>query len=379
MNKFAFGALAAPLLCATSMAADTEWPELDRELAALSNAPLTQNSGGPFLNGWLISAFDYNSDAEDSNKNQTDVGFDVPSARIQLEGDLAEGYGYKIGYDFFDTMDQYAPSGSHVGSAGTAGITDAYGRFGIGEYVDFKFGIFNGPSLRSASLDRNKTLFINRSFLGMQQSCSDAGLEVGGSFDRVNWSLAGTNGTDGKTDGFAYGIRIDVDLMGEMSDVEGAYGAQEGTNFNVGFVYTDDNSKDAATGASMDLAQMSADATLVSGPFSVFAEVIDYDKHTGPYYGGAMIDAKNTPWSAGASYLFGEEYEVGFRYDTWDAGQTSSYYDTSRYNFVVNKYIDGHDIKWQLEFGFGDSKMTGTASDKVGEHTIIAIALALGF
>ncbi len=39
MNKFAFGAVAAPLLCATSMAADTEWPELDRELAALSNAP----------------------------------------------------------------------------------------------------------------------------------------------------------------------------------------------------------------------------------------------------------------------------------------------------------------------------------------------------
>ena len=379
MNKFAFGALAAPLLCATSMAADTEWPELDRELAALSNAPLTQDSGGPYLNGWLISSFDYNADAEDANSNKSDVGFNVNSARIQLEGSIAKTYGYKIGVEFFDTGELYAPSGTPVGANGAAGIADAYGTFAIGEYVDFKMGIFRGPTLRSSGIDRNHTLFIERSFLGQQLSSRDAGLEIGGSFDRFHWALVAQNGMDGKTDGFAWGVDIDIDLMGEMSGNEGAYGAAEGTNLNLGLIYMDDTS-DTAAGASQKVAKLGGDVTLVTGPFSLFGEVIDYDTDTGPSIGGMPIGVNNTPWSAGLGYLVGEEYEIAFRYDSLDVSdQTSPYYDGTRYNFVLNRYIQGHDIKWQLQFGFGDSKASGTTSDKVAEHTIIAIALALGF
>jgi len=395
MNKFAFGALAAPLLCATGLASDTEWPELDRELAALSNAPLTQKNTGPYLNGWLIGAFDYNADAEDtfgSSKQNTDVGFAVRSARVQLDGELVEGYGYRIGFDFFDTEEQlgYDPSATYdaMGSSFSGGITDAYGKFRIGDYLGFKLGVFTGPSLRSASIDRNKTLFIDRSFLGRQQTCRDAGVEANGSFDRIHWAVAGMNGTDDRTDGWGYSARVDVDLMGSMTDVEGAYGAPEGTNLNIGFVYSDDTSKDAA-GLSMDVVQIAADATLVSGPLSVFGEVISYDKHNGPYYKGTLtsyqgtlLDVDSTPWSAGASYLIGEDVEIGFRYDNYDVSQTGEgdFYDAARYNFVANKYIDGHNIKWQLQFSMGDSKaQASTKAEKPGEHTIVSLALAVGF
>lgn len=398
MNKFAFGALAAPLLCATGLASDTEWPELDRELAALSNAPLTQKNTGPYLNGWLIGAFDYNADAESNytgstQKKKDDVGFAVRSARVQLDGELIEGYGYRIGFDFFDTEEQlgYDPSAPYDSSSASfdGGITDAYGKFRIGDYLGFKLGVFTGPSLRSASLDRNKTLFIDRSFLGRQQTCRDAGLEANGSFDRVHWAVAGMNGTDGRTDGWGYSARVDVDLMGSMSDVEGAYGAPEGTNLNIGFVYADDTAKTDA-GESQKLVQIAADATLVSGPLSVFGEVISYDKDNGPYYKGTLadyqgtlLDLDSTPWSAGASYLIGEDVEIGFRYDDYDVSQSTGigdFYDTARYNFVANKYIDGHNIKWQLQFSMGDSKAQATTkAEKPGEHTIVSLALAIGF
>ena len=277
---------------------------------------------------------------------------------------------------------------------GTAGITDAYGTVAIQDVLNVKMGIFNGPCLRSARLDRNKTLFLDRSYLGYQQADRDVGLALDGDFTRVHWELAATNGFDGKTDGFGWAVGVDVDILGEMSDVEGAWGAQEGTNLNIGIYYSDDTSDyhagdllpdgtPATPGQSRDAATLSADATLVAGAFTVFAEVADYDKGVGAMLpDGTGTDLNNTPWSAGLAYLFGEVYEVAFRYDDLDVGQTGNpvLYDTKRYNFGINRYIAGHDVKWQLQFAFGDSKSSASSSaGKIGEHSIFSIGLALGF
>jgi hypothetical protein len=392
MNKFVFSALAASLISATGFASDTEWPELDRELAALSSAPLTQDTGGPYLSGWLISSFDYNTDAEtvfdNEDKEKSEFGFGIPAAAINLQGTVGNGYGYKIGFDFFDTGEQYAPSGTAVGSGtdgGTAGLTDAYGSFEVGDYVDFKFGIFGAPSLRSAAVDRHKTLFLDRSFLGQQQSARDAGLSIGGNFSRVNWEVAVVNGMDGSAEGIAYSGRIDIDVMGKMSDCEGAYGAHEGTNLNIGVVYADDTMDSHDPAIKDAYTQVSADATLVIGGFSVFAEIVDYDENAGidrSLDDDELIVGNNTPFSAGLSYLFGEEYEVAFRYDDWDVARSASeeLFDTTRFNFGFNRYIIGHDVKWHVGYSFGDSKSTATNSaDKVGEHGIFNVGLVLGF
>ncbi|MED6335312.1 MAG: hypothetical protein VYE81_07920, partial [Planctomycetota bacterium] len=62
MNKFFTTALASSLVCATGFASETEWPELDRELEALSST-LSTLDGGPSFGGWAINAYDNSSDA----------------------------------------------------------------------------------------------------------------------------------------------------------------------------------------------------------------------------------------------------------------------------------------------------------------------------
>ncbi len=354
MNKFVFTALATSLVGATSFASDTEWPELDSELAALNNAPLTQEAGGPYVNGWLIGALDYNSDSETNNANDAQ-GFAIHGARINLSGSVGSNYGYVIGMDFTDAGEQY---GAISGTVGYAGITDAYGTFAIGEQVNGKIGVFRMPFLRSGLVDRNKTIFIDRSYLGGQYSARDAGISLSGSFSRFNWDFAVMNGFDSAGEGWAYGGRFDFDVIGTSSNVEGGYNSAEGTNLNLGIAIQDDTSDQTLGGASRKAFQMGIDATLTSGGFSLFGEMVDKDTDIG----------NNTPWSVGAAFLFGGDFEVAARWDNWD-----DVANTDRYTVGLNRYISGHDAKWQLQY-------SGGSSDTVAnEDSIISLGIALGF
>ena len=71
----------------------------------------------------------------------------------------------------------------------------------------------------------------------------------------------------------------------------------------------------------------------------------------------------------GLAYLFGSNYEVAFRYDDWDDDD-----ETTRYNVGLNRYIDGHDIKWQLNYSTGKSD-----KNKENENDVIALGIAVGF
>ena len=360
MNKFVFSMVATSLVGATSFATDTEWPELDSELAALNNAPLTQEAGGPYVNGWLIGALDWNSDSEATGTTANDdQGVNVHSLRVNMTGSVGSNYGYVIGFDFTDTGDMYRTAGNG-GTAGNGvpGLTDAYGTFAIGEQVNGKIGIFRTPFLRSSLIDRNKTLFIDRSFLGGQYSQRDAGFGLSGEFSRINWEIAIQNGFDGNGEGWSWGGRVDMDVMGTSSNVEGGYNAAEGTNLNIGFAIQDDTSDATLGGASRDSFQWGFDATLTMEAFSVFGEIVDRDEDVGD----------NSPYSVGAAYLFGEQYEAALRYDDWD-----DLANTTRYNIVVNRYINGHDAKWQLQYSGGSSDV------EANEDSILSLGLALGF
>ena len=395
MNKFVFGALAAPLLSATGLATDTEWPELDRELAALSSAPLTQESGGPYFKGWLIAAFDYNADAEETVGTSTvksQVGVAMRAGRIDMSGTVAEDYDYRVGYDFFDQRELWRDA-VDPDNTGYGGITDAYANIRIQDYVNVRMGVYNVATLRSSTVQRNHSLFLDRSFLGQQDSNRELGVGLFGNFSRVNWYLDLHNGYDGAAEGFGYAGRVDIDILGKLSEYEGAYGAREGTNLNVGIVYQDDSSDQLATdpspGQSRDASVFSADVTLTTGGFSVFGEASDYEKGVSPYYFNDFLGAgtapiapgrisaagqASTPWSVGGSLLFAEVYEFGVRYDNWDDLDK-----TKRYNLVMNRYVYGHEVKWQLQYSFGDSDGTGTSAVQANEWGTLSVGLAVGF
>jgi hypothetical protein len=359
MNKFVFSALATTLVGATSFASDTAWPELDSELAALNNAPLTQEAGGPYVTGWLIGALDWNADSEDLNSNKDSQGFNVHAARINLSGSVGKDYGYVIGMDFADTGELFAPGGTPVATTGTAGLTDAYATFAIGEGLNGQLGVFRSPFLRSSLIARNKTLFIDRSFLGGMNASRDAGVSLNGEFSRMHWVVAAQNGFDNQGEGWSFTGRVDMDVIGTSSNVEGSYNAAEGTNLNVGIALRDDTSDLTLGGASRKAFQWAIDATMtMDGGFSLFGEVVNNDDDIG----------NNSPWSAGVAYLFGENYEAALRFDDWD--DTAN---TTRYNIGVNKYVSGHDAKWQLQYSDGSSDITSN------EDAVISLGLALGF
>ena len=376
MNKLVFSALATLVASATGFANDTEWPELDRELAALNNAPLDSHAHGPSVSGWLIGAItsDDQPSKETSGANDN-LATDVHAARVNLSGSLGNNYSFVLGWDFTDSGELYAPEGDPVSASGTGGLTDANVSVGVTDGLDLTVGVFRRQFLHSGNIQRNQTLFIDRSHLGSMYSSRDAGLALSGSFNRVNWEVTATNGHDGNSDEFAYSAHVDFDIIGSSSGNEGAYGAADGANLNVGLSYSDDSSDttqadvdngDAAdTGLSRDASTLGGYANFTIGGFSAWAEMADQDADVD---NGAGDDGA-TPYSFGLAYLFGSNYEVALRYDDWDDSN-----ETTRYNLGVNRYIDGHNIKWQLNYSTGKSD-----KNKENENDVIALGIAVGF
>jgi len=375
MNKLVFSALATLVASATGFANDTEWPELDRELAALNNAPLDSHAHGPSVSGWLIGAITSDDAPSIANPDASDeLGTGVHAARVNLSGSLGNNYSFVLGWDFTDSGELYAPEGDPVSASGTGGLTDANVSVGVTDGLDLTVGVFRRQFLHSGNIQRNQTLFIDRSHLGSMYSSRDAGLALSGSFNRVNWEVTATNGHDGNSDEFAYSAHVDFDIIGSSSGNEGAYGAADGANLNVGLSYSDDSSDttqadvdngDAAdTGLSRDASTLGGYANFTIGGFSAWAEMADQDADVD---NGAGDDGA-TPYSFGLAYLFGSNYEVALRYDDWDDSN-----ETTRYNLGVNRYIDGHNIKWQLNYS------SGSSDSETNENDVIALGIAVGF
>jgi hypothetical protein len=322
MNKFFTTALAGSLVCATGFASETEWPELDRELEALSST-LSTLDGGPSLGGWGIIAYDNNSDG--------DVGdFALRSVRLNASGSNGD-YGYFVSLD---------------AAGGVAGLVDAYATFGIGG-ISAQMGVFRAPTLTSALIDRNQTFFIDRSALGAADAGRDAGLMVSGDMGTVGWWLAVMDGSDLAGDDYEITGRVAVDLMGDGANGsnEGAYGAGDGTCLSASLAFQDD-------GGPLGQSSMAVEAYFTSGPFSASVEAVDND------------DADTTATGITVTYAFTGDWELGARMEDDDAG-------TETMTIGVNKYVSGHDVKWQVNMQNVD---TGGA-----DTDTISVGLAVGF
>jgi hypothetical protein len=380
MNRFLFTALATSLVSATGFATDTEWPELDRELAALNNAPLTQDDGGPTVSGWMIGGI--NSMSVDGVAND-DLNVGWHGIAVNIGGSFGHGYEYRLGFDFTDSRELYTPTdpdtGPAVGSSGTAGLTDAFVKFGLGDSIGVKVGVFNRQFLNSSHIQRNRTVFVDRSYLGRMYSARDAGFALDGAFDRIGWEVAFMNGHDGNEDSFQYSAHIDVDILGTSSSSEGGHGAAEGTNLNIGFSYMSDGSDTTAhdvankgataVGDTLEDDQMAIDATFTAGSFGLWMEMVDQDTDSVSYQGPA--GEGSTPYSVGLSYCFGADYELAFRWDDYDNVD-----NVTRQTVGFNKYISGHDLKWQLNISTGDSDAVSPGAD---EADVITLGIAAGF
>jgi hypothetical protein len=374
MNKLVYSALALTLTSVPGFASENEWSSLDQELSNLSTS-LSAPTTGPKIGGWVISSFRWDKDqAVPANPSgpgldpitpHYQAGFQLDTVRVEISGDAGNDYGYKVSFDF---ATQSTPGASIT--AGT--LKDAYATFKIGDQVTGKVGNFKVPFLRSALLADNRLLFLERTGLGRIFAVRELGIGFNGAFDTVSWWAAYQNGGDAQGYRGLMTGRVAANLMGNgVGGNEGAYGGGDDTNLTVAAAVGYDNSVESGL-------LLSGSIDVSHGPFSLSGEVVNFDNGTnstattssfptGTTGGtrdpliGLSTAADTTPWDVTASFMFTDQYEVAARYQ--DADDPNN---TTEWSFVINRYVQGHDIKWQAEYNhiktdsaFGDRDQIG--------------------
>ena len=398
MNNYLIGALALAATSAPGIASENEWLSMDSELESLRS--FSTQSDGPNLSGWIITSLRIadnvggGSDFGPPGPATTNDlgGFNLDSVRLNVDGSVSD-YSYKISAELGESdglggpqgggTPPLGPGGQHAPNRG-ATLLDAYVDWTVGESVNVRMGNFRTPFLRSALIDRNRTLFTDRSVLGGIFAGRQAGLQISGDFEKVRWALAATNGFDGIGDELLITGRVEVDVLGDgAGGVEGAYGANNETNLTIGVAGSDE-------GSHQDGQSFAIDAQFTAGPFSASAEFVDFDKGTGaagaelfgfgwaglngaPIAIGTADVSDTTPKAFTASYLFGEDqYEVAARFEDSD-----NLTEDVAVTVGLNRYIHGHDIKWS--FSYTDYNTNNGVTAFVGDVEVITVSLAMGF
>jgi hypothetical protein len=359
MNKLVYSALAMTLCSVPGFASDN-WSALDQELNSLSNSLTAQNTSGPKVGGWVISSFRFSDDEGllGLGAGEELQGFQLDSVRLEVTGDAGSDYSYKVSFDL---------------KTGTALIRDAYAKWKVAEHVNGKMGRYKAAFFQSGMISNNRLLFLERTGLGDVFDTRDLGIEFSGDFDTISWWVGAQNGQDGQADEWKYTARVRANLMGNgTGNVEGAFGSGDDTNLSAGIAWQDDTFVDDGTVIGFEV-------QLTAGPFSLAGEVADFDEGTAGVYGinnpvlnqwgiaGTDV-ADTTPWDVQGSYMITDMYEVGARYQDMDDDE-----DTTAWTVGINRYVQNHDIKWQLEWEHVDTDNASDDFDVLGLGLVVSI------
>lgn len=400
MNKFILSALAVSVAGAPSLAGSEtdDWTGLDQDIEALASS-LAQGGSGASVSGFLRSSYNHSGDSfvdapggttglQDAGEGDLG-GFNLDNARINVSGNVGDysiyvqlegataGTGVNRGLPTaFGTDSGGGAAGIAGGSVGGGvAVLDAYVSFTITDQITGTMGQFRPPFLGSALRDENQLLFIDRTAVGNTWAFRDQGIMFSGAFDQLNWWIAAQNGVlDLQGDELAFSARVAFNALGNgTGSVEGAYGAGDESNLTVAAAYYTD---DAFT----DGDAIAFEAAYTRGALYLAAELVDWDLNT---TGGTSLPATGNPitgaqlygdtlWALTAAYMVApDEWEVALRweeYDTPNVGATSV--DASLLTVGVNKYMQGHDAKWQLNY-------TKFDTDTAFGQDVDTIALAL--
>lgn len=358
MNQYLVWMLACGAVTSTAHATDNGWAGLDQEISSLTATLQTTNPTTPKLGGYIVAALDYQGDPavfDDANddgaidpgettEGDDTLGWSFRYVRLQATGDLGHDYSYKVSFEL---------------GGGTGSLRDAHADWKVTDGVSMRWGRYKVPFARSALVSDTKLLFLQRTRIADMNGVRDLGTMLTGQFDKLTVILNAQNGADGPTDELLYNARATFGLIGDgVGMVEGAYGAGDSAGLSVGGAIGDYSGVD-------DGVRWIFDAAFTAGQFALFGEVAGYGEDIGD----------STPWDLTASFLFAEVWEVAARYEDYDADDSPTG-DTS-YSVGLNRYIAGHDIKWQLQYQRVD---TDFESDGVGyDRDVVSLGLVVAF
>lgn len=358
MNKFVFGALAISTASTLGFANGEDWMTLDREIESLTSGTFAQSGSGFSLDGWIKSSYATSGDVTVGGNDLG--GFSLDSIRMNLNGSLGD-------FDVHVALEGSSDVGfgyfGGVGGAATAGVIDAFTRFAVTDQVGVQVGFFRPVFLNDAQRDEDEFLFIDRTVQGDTWAFRDHGVVFSYSQDQFDAHLGLQNGSDAQGDELAIFGRVEFNAMGAgMSATEGAYGANNDDNsLNLGLGYYDDGNLTDGTAIAFDV-------DYSRGPLYAAASLVDYDDGLG-FVVPAGVEAGGTPWDLTVSYMFApDEWEVAARWEDFDDSN-----DSSMLTLGVNYYVEGHDMKWQLNYSTIDSDATANEIDTIALAMVVSV------
>lgn len=341
MNKFVFGALAfsAGTLCFANES--EEWPTLDREIESLASS-LSQGGGGVGVSGFVKSSYGSSSDVTVGGNDLG--GFSMDNIRLNADGSVGA---FNVHVALEGSSDFGFGQFGGFGNASGVGVIDAWTSFNITDQISGTMGTFRPPFLGDALRDEDELLFIDRSTSGDIWAFRDTGLMFSGNFDQLGWWVAAQNGNDAQGDDLALSARVAFNALGTgVGSVEGAMGAGDESNLTLAAGYYDDANITDGTATCFE-------ADYTRGALSAAANIVDYDNGFSGAFGG------ETPWDLQASYMISpDEWEGALRWDDFDDSN-----DTTMVTVGVNKYVEGHNAKWQLNYSSINSDAGGNEAD----------------
>ena len=343
MNKFVFGALAvsAGTLCFANES--EEWPTLDREIESLATT-LTQGGGGMAVNGFVRTSYATSSDIM---VGANDLGgFSMDNIRLEVSGSVGD---FNVHVAVEGSSDFGLGAFGYTGGAAGVGVIDAYTSLNVTDQVTATIGFFRPPFQGDSLRDEDQLLFIDRTVTGDLWAFRDHGVMFSGNFDQLGWWIAAQNGVTGAGDDLALAARILFNAMGTgVGAVEGAYGAGDEGNLTLAAGYYDD---DGGT----DTSAVSFDADYTRGAMAAAASLVDYDDGITGAFGG------ETPWDLTFSYMISPDtWEAAARWDDFDDSN-----DTTMITLGVNRYVEGHAAKWQINYSTIDSDASANEADVI--------------
>ncbi|MEZ6020057.1 MAG: porin, partial [Planctomycetota bacterium] len=321
MKLLSIGA-AALTLSGFAVASETDYSSFDRDIEALVSGQM--DNAGPHISGYMQINYSNSGDEVFSGAPGVDLGgFTVPRARLSFTGEHND-YGYKLQLD----------------TAKTNILLDAYVDVPVNNF-GVRAGLFKAGISRNGLNSSSKLFFINRSQIGDLFDNRDAGAMLSGSMDQLNWALTVQNGGDGVADELRIAGRVAFDFMGNgIGKVEGAYGGPDEMSGTVALAMYDDGTFNDGTGTLVE-------AHVVSSQYSFGAEILDTDiDGVSAAPGTSLLSGDTTAFSVYGTYMMTpDQWEVGVRFQDMDDAAS-----TSALEVGVNRYLDGHDLKYS--FGY---------------------------
>ena len=334
---------AALTLSGFAVASETDYSSFDRDIEALVSGRLADNTG-PNISGFVQVRYENSSDIM---VGANDLGgFTVPRARMSLKGER-QGYGYKVQVDF---------------ASGTI-LKDAYIDIPINS-ISARAGMFRPAFSRNASSSSTRLFFIDRTEVGQLFDDRDAGAMFHGNFDQLSFFLSLVNGTDGTGDELKTVIKVAFNFMGAgIGNIEGAFGGPDELSGTASVAMMDD-------GETSDGSATLIEAHVANSQYSAGIELFDADAMGVTAAAGTSLaeDDATAMTVYGTYMLTPDQWELGIRFQDMDDTD-----DTSIMEIGVNRYLDGHNLKYSIGY------RSISADTAANESDLLQVQLQVNF